>query len=72
LAKLKAENWIDQSTRAVQMIWAIYNTWSCTVFTFQANWEISSNELLTFKEIQVKNIPLNKHVVPRDDHSNPS
>jgi len=53
------------------MVWSVYNAWSYTLFTFQANWELSSNEVVIYKELQAKNLPLNKHL-HEEEKSNPS
>lgn len=43
IASLKEQEWIDQDTRAVQILWTIYSVWSKTFFTFQANMEMPGN-----------------------------
>lgn len=43
IASLKKQEWIDQDTRAVQVLWTVYSVWSKTFFTFQANLEMPGN-----------------------------
>lgn len=46
ISKLKEDMWIDQDTRAVQIIWSIYSAWSETYNTFQANFEMPGNGIV--------------------------
>jgi hypothetical protein len=34
IKRLQAENWIDEDTRGVQILWTINSAWSQTIYTF--------------------------------------
>jgi hypothetical protein len=48
--------WIDQDTRAIQVLWSIYSAWSHTIYSFQANIELPGNSLIKFAHLDMQNI----------------
>jgi len=40
ISKLKTNNWIDEDTRCLQILWNVKSAWSKTYYTFQAALEV--------------------------------
>ena len=53
---MKASHWIDQDTRAIQVLWSVYSAWSHTIYSFQANIELPGNGLIKFAHHDMQNI----------------
>lgn len=56
LQRMKESDWIDQDTRAIQVLWSIYSAWSHTIYSFQANIELPGNSLIKFGHLDMQNI----------------
>ena len=57
LCYLKAHNWLDGKTRAVEMQWTVYNTWTNQYYATDALIEIPGDSLFD-PQMVLEEIPL--------------